>query len=38
MDHYHQKRLREKQNNRILGIVTIIVLALAVGVVMMEVM
>ncbi|MGE0636331.1 MAG: hypothetical protein AB7G44_12530 [Bacteroidia bacterium] len=36
-DHYHRKRLREKQNSRLLGIVTIIVLALAVGVVVMEI-
>lgn len=38
MDHYHQKLHREKRNNRLLGIVTIIVLAMAVGVVIVEVM
>ncbi len=36
-DHYHQQRLREKRNDRLLGIVTIIVLSLAVGLVIVEV-
>ena len=37
MDHYHQKLQREKRNDRLLGIVTIIVLSLAVGLVIVEV-
>lgn len=38
MDHYHQKRQSQQRNNRLLGIVTIIVLSMAVTLVIMEVM
>ncbi len=37
MDHYHQKLQREKRNDRLLGIVTIIVLAMVATLLVMEV-
>ena len=36
-DHYHQKLQREKRNDRLLGIVTIIVLAMVATLLVMEV-